>query len=169
MKVYIFDENGLYKGISETDKNPIIVEKKSLIEKLTKEIEADDEELFPAYTTDIEPLPAKEGYNVIFQTEYSGQGNSKKYNCKWVYEKIETIEEQKISGKLPLAEGEKIVLGKLVIMPSPGDTYSWNYDTKEWYLDEAKVKAKAAPSSEEVLNAQIELKAIELLTELGVI
>ena len=141
--VYNYDQDGYWLGyyeLNESDKDPF-----------------DGSWLIPGQATIKEPLPIKEGYRIRFA------------NNDWEYEKILTTEEKKVKGLLPLEEGEKIENETLVKLESPCNLYSWDYNLKEWYLDEEKVRISKLPSEKETLNAKIEMKAIELLTELELI
>ena len=111
--------------------------------------------LIPGNSTDKEPLAEKEGYEVKFQ------------NGDWEYIKLLTDEEKKIKGELALEEGEKIEDNQLVKIEKPQGFYSWN--GSEWYLDKEKIRISKLPTQEEILNDKIILKALELITELGLI
>ena len=143
MKVYNYDTEGYLIGVSELDDSD--------------KCQITGNWLMPAMTTDKNPLEQKEGYKIKF------------VNNAWEYEKILTDEEKKINGELALDEGEKIVESTLIKVEKPSELYSWNYDTKEWYLDDEKVRISKLPTEEEVLSAKIELKTIEILTELRMI
>ena len=143
MKVYNYNEQGYLIGVSELDDSD-----KCQITGVF---------LIPAMATEEEPLEVKEGYEVKFLEN------------EWQYIKRLTDEEKKIAEELALEEGEKIVDGTLIKLEKPSDLYSWNYDTKEWYLDEEKVRILKLPNQEEVLNDKITLRALELITEFGLI
>lgn len=85
--------------------------------------------LIPAGATDKEPI-IKNGYFSKFN------------GLEWEYEKILTTEEKKIEGIVPLGEGERIVNNVLQLVTSPGEFYSWNFDSCEWLFDESKKQAK---------------------------
>ena len=106
MKVYNYDEQGYLIGTSELDKSD--------------KCQISGDWLIPAMATEKEPLKPKEGYEVKF------------LESDWQYIKLLTIEEKKISGDLPLEEGEKIVDGALVTIEKPSNYYVWNYTTFEW-------------------------------------
>mgnify|MGYP000210939067 CR=1 FL=1 len=55
----------------------------------------------------------------------------------------------------------------LIKVESPSDLHSWN--GSEWYLDEEKVRISKLPTKEDILNAKIELKVLELLSQLELI
>ena len=115
MNVYHYDFNGYYTHTSEldnSDKCPIT-----------------GEWLIPAGATDKEPT-INEGYLQRFN------------GLEWEYEKILTAEEKKLNGILPLSEGEKIINNALQIVSSPGEFYSWNFDSCEWLFDKSKKQAK---------------------------
>ena len=141
MKVYNYDNEGYLIGTSELDKSD--------------KCQITGDWLIPAMATEKEPLEAKEGYEVKF--------NSK----DWEYIKLLTDEEKKIQGLIPLEEGEKTIDGTLIKLESPSDLHSWN--GSEWYLDEEKVRISKLPKPEEELKAQIQLEALNILTELGLI
>ena len=143
MKVYNYNEQGYLIGTSELDESD--------------KCQITGDWIIPGMATEKEPLEAKEGYEV-------------KFNGKdWQYIKLLTDEEKKIQGLIPLEEGEKIVVGTLIKVEKPSDLHSWNYDTKEWYLDEEKVRISKLPKPKEELKAQIQLGALNILTELGLI
>ena len=141
MKVYNYDEQGYFLGVSELDNSD-----KCQITGVW---------LIPAQATDKVPLEIKEGFEVKFN------------GSDWEYIKLLTDEEKKIKGLLPLEEGEKIIDGVLIKIESLGDLYSWN--GSEWYLDEEKVRISKLPSQDEVFKMQIQLELLNTLTELGVI
>lgn len=143
MKVYNYNSEGYLIGVSELD--------------YSDKCQITGDWLIPAQATDKEPLISKEGYDVRFN------------GSNWQYIKLLTVEEKKIQGLLELEEGEKIVDGALIKIESFGELYSWNYDTKEWYLDEEKVRISKLPSQDEVFKMQIQLELLNTLTELGVI
>ena len=141
MKVYNYNSEGYLIGISELDNSD--------------KCQITGDWLIPAQTTEKEPLAEKEGFEVKFN------------GSDWEYIKLLTDEEKKIKGLLPLEEGEKIVDGTLVKKESPSDLHSWN--GSEWYLDEEKVRISKLPTKEDILNAKIEPKALELLSQLELI
>ena len=106
MKVYNYDEQGYFLGVSELDKSD--------------KCQITGDWLIPGNSTDKEPLQAKEGFEVKF------------IDNEWQYIKLLTDEEKKIAGTLPLVEGEKIIDGVLVIVEKPSIYYVWNYTTFEW-------------------------------------
>ena len=141
MKVFNYNLEGYLIGTSELDDSD--------------KCQITGDWLIPAMATEKEPLETKEGYEVKF--------NSK----DWEYIKLLTEEEKKIQGLLSLEEGEKIVDGALVKVKKPSDLHSW--DGLEWFLDEEKVRISKLPKPEEELKAQIQLEALNMLTELGLI
>ena len=143
MKVFNYDNQGYLTGTSELDE--------------TDECQITGEWLIPAQATEKKPLPIKEGYRIRFA------------NNDWEYEKILTTEEKKVKDLLPLEEGEKIENETLVKLESPCNLYSWDYNLKEWYLDEEKVRISKLPSEEETLKAKIELITLNLLADLELI
>ena len=106
MKVYNYDEQGYFLGVSELDDSDKC--------QITRDW------LIPGNATEKEPLEAKEGFDVKFN------------GSDWEYIKILTDEEKKIAEELPLEEGEKIVDGILVIVEKPSTYHVWNYITFEW-------------------------------------
>ena len=106
MKVYNYDEQGYFLGVSELDESD-----KCQITGVW---------LIPAQATDKEPLDDKEGFEVKF------------IENEWKYIKLLTDEEKKIAEELQLEEGEKIIDGILVIVEKPSTYYVWNYITFEW-------------------------------------
>lgn len=140
-KVYNYDSEGYLIGTTELDNSD--------------KCQITGNWLIPGNATDKEPLTVKEGYEVKFN------------NKEWQYIKLLTDEEKKIQGLIPLEEGEKIVDNTLVKVEKPSDLYSWN--DAEWYLDEEKVRISKLPTSEELLNDKITLKALEIITELELI
>ena len=141
MKVFNYDEQGYFIGVSELDDSD--------------KCQITGDWLIPAQATDKEPLEDKEGFEVKF------------IDNEWQYIKLLTDEEKKILGEIPLEEGEKIIDGTLVNIESPSDLHSWN--GSEWYLDEEKVRISKLPSQDEVFKMQIQLELLNALTELGVI
>ena len=141
MKVYNYDEQGYFLGVSELDESD--------------KCQITGDWLIPAQATDKEPLAEKEDYEVKFN------------GSEWQYIKLLTDEEKKIQGILPLEVGEKIIDGTLVNIESPSDLHSWN--GTEWYLDEEKVRISKLPSQEELQKNTIEIVVLDLLTEAGVL
>ena len=141
MKIFNYNENGYFIGVSELDDSD--------------KCQITGDWLIPAQATNKETLEAKEGFEVKF------------IDNEWQYIKLLTDEEKKIAGTLPLEEGEKIVDGVLIKIESPSDLHSWN--GSEWYLDEEKVRISKLPSQDEVFKMQIQLELLSTLTELGVI
>ena len=115
MKVYNYNLDRYFIGISELDDSD--------------KCQLTGEWLIPAGATDKEPID-KDGY----LSKFNG--------LEWEYEKILTTEEKKIEGIVPLGEGERIVNSALQLVPSPGEFYSWNFDSCEWKFDESKKQAK---------------------------
>ena len=111
--------------------------------------------LIPAQATDKEPLQEKEGFEVKFLEN------------EWQYIKLLSIEEKKINGELVLEKGEIIQDNHLIKLEEPSELHSW--DGVEWHLDEEKIRLSKLPTQESILNAKIELKAIELLSQLELI
>lgn len=95
--------------------------------------------LIPAGATDKEPI-LKDGYFSKFN------------GLEWEYEKILTTEEKKIEGIIPLSAGERIVNNVLQIVTSPGEFYSWNFDSCEWLFDESKRQAKINEINQQAYN-----------------
>lgn len=141
MKIYNYDQNGYLLGIS-------------ILNNSDKD-PFDDSWLIPGHATDKEPLEEKEGFKVKF------------VNNNWEYEKILTDEEKKVKGDLPLEEGEIIQENQVVKIEKPSELHSW--DGVEWHLDEEKIRLSKLPTQENILNAKIELKALELLSQLELI
>jgi len=137
-KVYNYNSEGYLTHISELD--------------YSDKCQITGEWLIPAQATEKEPLTKKEGFEVKFTVS------------EWEYEKILTEEEKKIQGLLSLEEGEKKVDGTIVKVESPSELYSWSYDTKEWYLDEEKVRISKIPTAEELEKTRIELVVLDLIT-----
>ena len=143
MKVYNYNSEGYLIGISDLDNSD--------------KCQITGDWLIPGNSTEKEPLEAEEGFEIKFQ------------NGNWEYIKLLTDEEKKINGELPLEDGELIQDNKVIKIEKPSDLYSWNYETKEWFLDEEKVRIAKLPTQEEILSAKIELKALELLSQLELI
>ena len=141
MKVFNYDEQGYFLGVSELDESD--------------KCQITGNWLIPGNSTDKEPLETKEGFEVKFLEN------------EWQYIKLLSIEEKKIKGDLPLEEGEKIIDGTLVKVESLGDLYSWN--GSEWYLDDEKVRISKLPSNEELEKNRIEMVVLTLMTELEMI
>ena len=141
MKVYHYDEQGYFLGVSELDDSD--------------KCQITGDWLIPAMATEKEPLEDKEGFEIKF------------IENEWQYIKLLTDGEKKIAEELPLEEGEKIIDGTLVNIESPSELHSWN--GKEWYLDEEKVRISKLPSSEELQKNTIELIVLNLLMEGGMI
>ena len=141
MKVFNFDNQGYLIGESILDESD--------------KCQITGDWLIPGMATEKEPLPSKEGFEIKF------------IENKWQYIKLFTDEEKKINGELPLEEGELIHDNQLIKIEKPSDLHSWN--GSEWYLDEEKVRISKLPSQEDILNAKIELKALELLSQLELI
>ena len=116
MKVYNYNPEGYLIGVSELDNSD--------------KCQITGEWLIPAMSTDKEPLEPKEGFDVKFN------------GAEWEYIKILSEEERKIQWLLALEEGEKIEDGNLIKITSPGEFYSWNFDSCEWLFDESKKQAK---------------------------
>ena len=106
MKVFNYDEQGYFIGVSELDDSD--------------KCQITGDWLIPAQATDKEPLEAKECFEVKF------------IDNEWQYIKLLTDEEKKIAEELQLEEGEKIIDGILVIVEKPSIYYVWNYTTFEW-------------------------------------
>ena len=134
MKVYNYDSKGYLTGVSELDDSD-----KCQITGVW---------LIPAQATDKEPLTEKEGFEVKFIVN------------EWKYIKLLTNEEKKIQGLLSLEDGELIQDNKLIKLDKPSDLHSWN--GSEWYLDEEKVKISKLPTQEEIENAKLTLKILEM-------
>lgn len=113
--------------ISTYDKNGYFINKTELNE--SDKCPMTGEWLIPAGATEKEPI-LKDGY----LSKFNG--------LEWEYEKILTTEEKKIEGIVPLGEGERIVNNVLQLVTSPGEFYSWNFDSSEWLFDESKKQAK---------------------------
>ena len=143
MKVYHYNENNYYTHSTELDSSD--------------KCQITGEWIIPGMATEKEVLTKKEGYKIKF------------VNNDWEYEKILTEDEKKINGELELEEGEKIVDSTLVKVESLGELYSWNYDTKEWCLDEEKVRISKLPTQEELEKAKIEVIVLNLMLEGGLI
>ena len=141
MKVFNYNEQGYFIGISELDESD--------------KCQITGDWLIPAMATEKEPLSSKEGFEIKF------------IENEWQYIKLLTNEEKKIQGFIPLEEGEVILDNKLIKLEKPSDLHSWNIS--EWYLDEEKVRISKLPTQEDILNAKIELKALELLSQLELI
>lgn len=139
--VYNYDNEGYLIGTSELDDSD--------------KCQITGDWLIPGMSTEKEPLESKEGYEVKFN------------GSEWKYEKILTDEEKKIQGLVPLEDGEIIQDNKLIKLEKPSDLHSWN--GTEWYLDEEKIRIAKLPNQEDILNAKIELKALELLSQLELI
>ena len=106
MKVYNYDEQGYFLGVSELDDSD--------------KCQITGDWLIPAMATEKEPLEPKEGFEVKF------------IDNEWQYIKLLTDEEKKIQGLIPLEDGEKIIDGILVIVEKPSTYHVWNYTTFEW-------------------------------------
>lgn len=187
MKVYNYNLEGYFIGVSELDDSDkcqitgvflipaMATEKEPLTEKEGYEVKLNgkDWQYIKLLSTEDRKIageiPLGEGEKIENETLIKIEKPST--DCVWDNESKEwlTLEMQKIQGLIPLEEGEKIVDGNLVKVENPSELYSWNYDTKEWYLDEEKVRISKLPSQEEVLNDKITLRALELITELGLI
>lgn len=141
MKIFNYNENGYLIGISELDNSD--------------KCQITGDWLIPAQATDKEPLEIKEGFEIKF------------IENEWQYIKLLTDEEKKIAEELPLEEGEIIQDNKLVKLEKPSELHSW--DGVEWHLDEEKIRISKLPTKEDILNAKIELKALELLSQLELI
>ena len=141
MKVYNYNSEGYFIGVSELDNSD--------------KCQITGDWLIPAMATEKEPLPSKEGFEIKF------------IDNEWQYIKLLTDEEKKIQGLLHLEEGELIQDNKLIKLDKPSELHSWS--GIEWYLDEEKVRIAKLPTEEDVLNAKIELKALELLSQLELI
>jgi hypothetical protein len=141
LKVYNYDNEGYLIGTSELDDSD--------------KCQITGDWLIPAMATEKEPLEAKEGFEVKF------------IDNEWQYIKLLTDKEKKIAGTLPLEVGEKIIDGMLVNIEVSSELHSWN--GSEWYLDEEKVRISKLPTKEDILNSKIELKALELLSQLELI
>ena len=141
MKVYNYNPEGYLLGVSELNE--------------TDKCQITGEWLIPAMATEKEPLEAKEGFEVKF------------IDNEWQYIKLLSIEEKKINGELPLEEGEIIQDNHLIKLEKPSELHSW--DGVEWHLDEEKIRISKLPTQEDILNAKIELKALELLSQLELI
>ena len=98
---------------------------------------------------------SKEGFEVKF------------IENEWQYIKLLSIEEKKINGELVLEKGEIIQDNHLIKLEKPSELHSW--DGVEWHLDEEKIRISKLPTKEDILNAKIELKALELLSQLELI
>ena len=141
MEVYNYNSEGYFIGVSELDNSD--------------KCQITGDWLIPGMSTEKEPLAEKEGYEVKF------------IDNEWQYIKLLTDEEKKIQGLLHLEEGELIQDNKLIKLDKPSELHSWS--GIEWYLDEEKVRIAKLPTEEDVLNAKIELKALELLSQLELI
>ena len=135
MKVFNYDEQGYFIGVSELDDSD--------------KCQITGDWLIPGNATDKEPLETKEVFEVKF------------IENEWQYIKLLSIEEKKISGDLPLEEGEVIQDGQLIKFESPGELYSWN--GKEWLLDDKKVRISKLPSQEDLEKTRIEIVALDLI------
>ena len=62
-----------------------------------------------------------------------------------------------------LKEGEILNGGVVEKIEKPSELHSWNYDTKEWFLDEEKARISKLPSQEEIERNKIELVALDLI------
>lgn len=141
MKVYNYNTQGYFIGISELDNSD--------------KCQITGDWLIPGNSTEKEPLQEKEGFEVKFLEN------------EWQYIKSLSIEEKKINGELPLEKGEIIQDNHLIKLEKPSELHSW--DGVEWHLDEEKIRFSKLPTQENILNAKIELKALELLSQLGLI
>ena len=141
MKVYNYNQQGYLIGVSELDNSD--------------KCQMTGDWLIPGMATEKEPLPMKEGYEVKF------------IDNEWQYIKLLTDEEKKINGDLSLEEGEIVQDNQLIKLEKPSELHSW--EGVEWYLDEEKIRLSKLPTQEDILNAKIELKALELLTQLELI
>ena len=139
MKVFNYNEQGYFLGVSELDNSD--------------KCQITGDWLIPAQATDKEPLEAKEGFEVKF------------IDNEWQYIKLLTDEEKKINGELPLEEGEKIVDGSIVTITSPGEYRAWNYSTLEWELDE-EAEAEALAQAE-LIQAEKDAEFLEMLEKWG--
>ena len=129
MNVSHYDFNGYYTHTSELDESD--------------KCQITGDWLIPAGATEIEPT-LKDGYFSKFN------GN------EWVYEKIPTTEEKKVAGILTLEEGEKIENGDVILVTSPGEFYSWNYEAFEWFYDESKKQDKISEINQKAYNEIVE-------------
>lgn len=75
--------------------------------------------------------------------------------------------EAKLANRIPLSIGEYIKNGIIKSIESPSKLHSWDYDKKEWYLDEAKVVAASEPSEEDKLASKVTLLVLEVLDSVG--
>lgn len=141
MKIYHVGNEGYLLGVSELDES--------------YKCQITGEWLIPGQATEKEPLQAKEGFEIKFLEN------------EWQYIKLLSIEEKKINGELPLEEGEIIQDNHLIKLEKPSELHSW--DGVEWHLDEEKIRISKLPTKEDILNAKIELKALELLSQLELI
>lgn len=185
MNVYHYDFNGYYTHTSELDNSD--------------KCQITWDWLIPGQATEKKPLEEKEGYEVKWNGsdwEYEKilteddkkvlgeilleEGEIIKDNtlvkiekpsddCIWYNNEWLTTEMQKIKGLLKLEEGEKIVDNTLTKVEKPSELYSWDYETKEWFLDEEKVKKSKKPTQKELEKNKIEIVVLDLLTEAGVI
>lgn len=63
-----------------------------------------------------------------------------------------TINELKLNGLLALEAGEKIANGEITLIISPGEFFSWNYESLEWQYDESKKKMRINSIIQETYN-----------------
>ena len=141
MKIFNYNSEGYLIGVSELDDSD--------------KCQITGDWLIPAMATEKEPISSKEGFEIKF------------IENDWQYIKLLTDEEKKIQGILPLEDGEVIQDNNLIKLEKPSELHSWN--GSEWFLDEEKVGISKLPTQEEILNAKIELKALELLSQLELI
>ena len=141
MKVYNYNPEGYLIGVSELNDSD--------------KCQITGDWLIPGNATEKEPLLSKEGFEVEFLEN------------EWQYIKLLSIEEKKINGELVLEKGEIIQDNHLIKLEKPSELHSW--DGVEWHLDEEKIRISKLPTKEDILNAKIELKALELLSQLELI
>ena len=116
MIVYLYDDAGYYLGDGESIPHPFGL----------------GEDTLPNNSTTLEVLEPKEGYNVRFIQA------DEELPARWKYEKILSVEEQKIAGEIPLDAGEYLVDGVLTTVEAPSILHTWVDETNEWILDQAK-------------------------------
>ena len=139
MKVFNYNENGYFIGVSELDDSD--------------KCQITGEWLIPAQATEKEPLVEKEGFKVKFN------------NSEGEYEKILTDKEKKIKGDLPLEEGEIIKENQVVKIEKPSEFYDWDFINSIWVLNVER--EKQMKSQEELNEANKLIEFFELATKLG--
>ena len=116
-KVYIFNDEGYYVGIGESIPHPFNLGDDSL----------------PNNSTYLEVLEEKEGFMIKHVNE------NEELPERWIYEKVLTIEEQKISGEISLENGEYVEDGILITVEPTSVLHIWNTETHTWDVSEERV------------------------------